>query len=110
MSNWQPYLLQILRILADTERVAERTHTYIRFYSHPLCSHGMSRSGTEYGALVDLPDWSYVGRFAIADIFVDWTLIACFHPDGRPAPITKNQQFRLRKQYAIRVCFVNRHL
>jgi len=38
----------------------------------------MSRSGTEYGALVDLPDWSYVGRLAIADIFVDWTLIACF--------------------------------
>ena len=25
-------------------------------------SHGLSRSGTEYGPLTDLPDWSYAGK------------------------------------------------
>ena len=26
-------------------------------------SHGMSRSGNEYGPLTDLPDWSYTSKF-----------------------------------------------
>ena len=42
------------------------THRHAHtFCSMSLCthqySHGMSRSGTEYGALTDLPDWSYIG-------------------------------------------------
>ncbi|XP_069796948.1 large ribosomal subunit protein mL52 isoform X1 [Narcine bancroftii] len=39
--------------------------------------HGMSRSGTEYGPLTDLPDWSYA--------------------DGRPAPMMKGHLRRRQK-------------
>ena len=27
-----------------------------------IYSHGLSRSGTEYGPLTDLPDWSFAGK------------------------------------------------
>ncbi|XP_022619908.1 39S ribosomal protein L52, mitochondrial [Seriola dumerili] len=40
--------------------------------------HGLSRSGTEYGPLTDLPDWSYA--------------------DGRPAPPMKGQLRRRQEK------------
>lgn len=27
------------------------------------CRHGLARSGTEYGPLTDLPDWSFAGIY-----------------------------------------------
>ena len=42
---------------------------------------GRSRSGTEYGPLTDLPDWSFA--------------------DGRPAPAGKGQMKRTQTQRAI---------
>uniref|UniRef100_A0A672YWG0 Large ribosomal subunit protein mL52 n=2 Tax=Sphaeramia orbicularis TaxID=375764 RepID=A0A672YWG0_9TELE len=43
--------------------------------------HGLSRSGSEYGPLTDLPDWSFA--------------------DGRPAPPLKGQLRRKREQEAL---------
>ncbi|KAG7241576.1 hypothetical protein INR49_025496 [Caranx melampygus] len=43
--------------------------------------HGLSRSGTEYGPLTDLPDWSYA--------------------DGRPAPLLKGQLRRRQEREVI---------
>ncbi|XP_018560642.1 39S ribosomal protein L52, mitochondrial [Lates calcarifer] len=43
--------------------------------------HGVSRSGTEYGPLTDLPDWSYA--------------------DGRPAPPLKGQLRRKQEREAL---------
>ncbi|CAJ1086032.1 S ribosomal protein L52%2C mitochondrial [Xyrichtys novacula] len=43
--------------------------------------HGLARSGTEYGPLTDLPDWSYA--------------------DGRPAPPLKGQIRRKQEREAI---------
>ncbi|XP_024143956.1 39S ribosomal protein L52, mitochondrial [Oryzias melastigma] len=51
--------------------------------------HGLSRSGTEYGPLTDLPDWSYA--------------------DGRPAPPMKGQLRRKqeREVLARRIVMLN---
>ncbi|XP_028285342.1 large ribosomal subunit protein mL52 [Parambassis ranga] len=43
--------------------------------------HGLARSGTEYGPLTDLPDWSYA--------------------DGRPAPPLKGQLRRRKEKEAL---------
>ncbi|XP_069575058.1 large ribosomal subunit protein mL52 [Brachyistius frenatus] len=43
--------------------------------------HGLSRSGTEYGPLTDLPDWSFA--------------------DGRPAPLMKGQLRRRQEREAL---------
>ncbi|XP_069375231.1 large ribosomal subunit protein mL52 [Paralichthys olivaceus] len=51
--------------------------------------HGLARSGTEYGPLTDLPDWSFA--------------------DGRPAPLLKGQQRRKqeREVLARRIVMLN---
>ncbi len=49
------------------------------------CSTGQSRSGTEYGPLVDRPDWSYVDT-------------------GAQAPPTKAQGRRARRHLSTLVC------
>ncbi|CAL8325664.1 unnamed protein product [Lota lota] len=43
--------------------------------------HGLAPSGTEYGPLTDLPDWSYA--------------------DGRPAPLLKGQLRRKQEREAL---------
>lgn len=43
--------------------------------------HGLARSGTEYGPLTDLPDWSFA--------------------DGRPAPALKGQLRRKQEREAL---------
>ncbi|KAI3376343.1 hypothetical protein L3Q82_016825 [Scortum barcoo] len=54
-----------------------------------LLRHGLARSGTEYGPLTDLPDWSFA--------------------DGRPAPPMKGQQRRKqeREVLARRIVMLN---
>ncbi|XP_074480034.1 large ribosomal subunit protein mL52 [Sebastes fasciatus] len=51
--------------------------------------HGLARSGTEYGPLTDLPDWSFA--------------------DGRPAPLMKGQLRRKqeREDLARRIVMLN---
>lgn len=53
------------------------------------CRHGLARSGTEYGPLTDLPDWSFA--------------------DGRPAPPLKGQLRRKqeREVLAKRIVMLN---
>ncbi|XP_042368649.1 39S ribosomal protein L52, mitochondrial, partial [Plectropomus leopardus] len=50
--------------------------------------HGLSRSGTEYGPLTDLPDWSYA--------------------DGRPAPPMKGQLRRKQEREVLAVNFFHK--
>ena len=44
-----------------------RIRTWLLIIFVLIFSHGLSRSGTEYGPLTDIPDWSYAGRLPYID-------------------------------------------
>ena len=63
-------------------------------------SHGLSRSGTEYGPLTDLPDWSYAG-----ELYTETSSfkLHCLYSDGRAAPMPKRKKKRQRGQLKVTV-------
>ena len=70
-----------------------------------LNSNGLARDGLAYGALTDLPDWSFVGKlhvisflqqfFSTVIFTIVWHLyIFCNTTDGEPAPESKRRKKR----------------
>ena len=51
--------MQIISILFFTSNIKELMLRYV------LHRHGLAPSGTEYGPLTDLPDWSYAGNYDV---------------------------------------------
>lgn len=72
--------------------------------------HGLARSGSEYGPLTDLPDWSFAGLISFLFVFLHrfavFNVSTLLVADGRPAPPLKGQ---LRRKEGREVLAVSLH-